>query len=400
MLAVLTSTASLAAVLALNPAIASAKPEKAVCGHAADDSARCLAHVVTDSKGNPATSPAPAGYGPAQFHGAYGLPTTTSATQVIGIVDAYDDPTVTRDLNAYDSAYGLGSFPACATPTSAGPCFAKVNQNGIAGSYPSANSGWALEIALDVETAHQICQNCKVVLVEANSASGSNLDAAERTAYNLGATEISNSWGTSSEYSGEVSENATYFNHPNVAITVASGDNGYNRFGFPAASPNVIAVGGTTLNVTPSNGYAGETAWSGSGSGCSLYFGPQSWQTSLTTWSATGCSGRGVADVAADADPNTGAAVYDTTKYFGHTGWFQIGGTSLASPLIAAVYALAGNAGSTAYPASIPYANPGHLNDVTGGPSTGSCGGTSICTAGTGYDGPTGMGTPAGLGGF
>jgi subtilase family serine protease len=374
---------------------------------------RCFAHVVTRPNGTPATTVLPAGYGPAQFHGAYALPATIqgSTPQTIAIVDAYDDRNIRGDLTTYDSTFGIPDLPTCATPTSGGACFAKVNQNGVAGSYPSSNSGWDLEIALDVETAHQTCQSCKILLVEASSSSSANLDSAEDTAYRLGATEISNSWGTTSEYAGEVAENSAHFNHPGVAITVAAGDNGYNKFGFPAASPDVIDVGGTTLTVNNSNGnysWAGESTWSGSGSGCSAYFPAQNWQTSALNWTLTGCSSRGVADVAADADPNTGAAVYDSVKYYGQTGWFQVGGTSLASPLIAAVYALADNAATTAaypagttslYPAALPYGDPTALHDVTAGPTTGSCG-TTACTAGAGYDGPTGIGTPNTLAAF
>jgi subtilase family serine protease len=386
-------------------ALASSKP---VCpGPSAPGGARCFAHVLTDPHGNPSATTTPSGYGPAQFHGAYGLPSTypsTAPAQTIGIVDAYDDPTIRNDLSVYDSSFKIPDLPTCASPGSTGACFVKVNQNGVAGSYPSKNAGWALEIALDVETAHEICQNCKIALVEANSSQGSNLDAAEDEAYKLGATEISNSWGTSGEYSGEVAENSSHFNHPGVAITVASGDNGYGAFGFPAASANVIDAGGTKLGVTEqSNGtytWASETTWSGAGSGCSNYFSAQSWQTLLSDWPSTGCqSARGVADVAADADPNTGAAVYDTTKYQGLSGWYPVGGTSLASPLIAAVYALAGNAATRSYPASLPYSNSSSLHDVTTGPSTGSCA-TIMCNAATGYDGPTGVGTPNGLGAF
>jgi subtilase family serine protease len=408
-----TACATMIAVLVLAPpAGAAGRPERAVCpGPEPAGSARCFAHVITDSQGSPATSTAPAGYGPAQFHGAYALPVglpSGGAAQTIAIVDAYDDPSIRNDLTQYDSTYGIPDLPSCGT-TRTTSCFEKVNQAGSASPLPSKSAGWALEISLDVETAHEICQSCKVILVEASSSSTINLDAAEDTAYSLRATEISNSWGTSGEYSGEVSENSAHFNHPGVAITVASGDNGYGAFGFPAASPDVIAAGGTTLNVTQQSGggysYGSEAAWSGSGSGCSLYFSTQSWQTSLSNWSSTGCGAhRGVADVAADADPNTGAAVYDTTRYSGRRGWFQVGGTSLASPLIAGVYALADNASSatidpSGYPASIPYAHRSSLHDVTTGPSTGNCG-TSICTAGTGYDGPTGVGTPSGLGGF
>jgi subtilase family serine protease len=386
-------------------ALASSKP---VCpGPVVAGSVRCFAHVLTDTGGNPRATGGPRGYGPLQFHGAYGLPSTypsTAPAQTIAIVDAYDDPTIRNDLSVYDSTFKIPDLPTCASPSSAGACFIKVNQNGVAASYPAKNAGWALEISLDVETAHEICQNCKIVLVEANSSRGGDLDAAEDAAYKLGATEISNSWGTTGEYSGEVSENSSHFNHPGVAITVASGDNGYGAFGFPAASPNVIDAGGTILTVTKQSdgtySWAGETTWSGTGSGCGKYFSAQSWQTLVADWPSTGCQGaRGVADVAADADPNTGAAVYDTTRYQGLSGWYPVGGTSLASPLIAAVYALAGNAASQSYPASLPYSNSTSLHDVTSGQSTGNCG-TIMCNAAAGYDGPTGVGTPNGLDAF
>jgi subtilase family serine protease len=376
-----------------------ARPDKAVCpGPAAEGFARCHAHVIVDAKGLPATTPTPPGYGPAQFHGAYGLATAPPATapaQTIAIVDAYDDPTIRNDLSVYDRTYGIPDLPTC-TSAATKSCFQKVNQGGASSPLPAANAGWSLEIALDVETAHEICQTCKVVLVEASSSSGANLDTAEDTAAKMGATEISNSWGTEAEYSGEVSED-THFNHPGIAITVASGDSGYNHFGFPAASPYVVDAGGTTLNVTSSAGgytWASEQTWSGSGSGCSIYLRADSWQEAAAGWSLTGCAqARGAADVSADANPNTGAAVYDTTRYQGRLGWFQVGGTSLASPLIAAVYALAGNAASVEYPASLPYANPAGLHDVTTGPSTGTCS-TTACKPASGYDGPTGLGSP------
>jgi subtilase family serine protease len=399
---------SLLLVLVLAPgAFGASQHERAVCpGPAAAGDARCLAHVALDAHGTVTTAIAPpAGwYGPGQFHGAYELPASTASAQTIAIVDAYDDPTVRSDLTEYDRAYAISNLESCKS-SSEGGCFLKVNQRGEAKNYPKANSGWALEIALDVETAHEICQNCKVVLVEASSSSTTNLDAAEETAVRLGASEISNSWGTESEYSGEVSENI-HFNHPGIAITVASGDKGYAHFGYPAASPDVIDAGGTTLKLTATaNAYgpyswAGESTWSGSGSGCSLYFKAQEWQANALNWTLTGCSAsRGVADVAADANPETGAAVYDTTRYYGSSGWFHVGGTSLASPLIAGVYALAGNAAGVEYPGSIPYGHAGSLHDVTEGAATGGCS-TTACAAGTGYDGPSGLGTPAGLGGF
>ncbi|HXV05350.1 MAG TPA: S53 family peptidase [Solirubrobacterales bacterium] len=380
------------------------KPQRPVCpGPVALGAARCHAHVVTNSKGAPQTSTLPKGYGPKQFHGAYSLPATSasSAGQTVAIVDAYNDPNIASDLKKYDETFGLPTFPTCNATVTAS-CFAKVNQSGSAsGPFPTTNSGWALEIALDVEVAHATCQNCKVLLVEANSSSLTNLEAAVNTAANLGATEISNSYG-GSEFSGETLEaNAAAYDKPGIAVTVSSGDNGYGSFGFPAASPYVVAVGGTTLNLNADNSYSSETVWNGTGSGCSNYVAAPEWQTSLTAWGETGCgTKRGVADVAADADPNTGAAVYDSVKYQGRSGWFQVGGTSLSSPLVAGVYALAGGVSSEVPAAQGLYVQLGsaNLHDVTNG-SDGTCS-TIMCKAGTGYDGPTGVGTPNGLAGF
>ncbi len=366
---------------------------RAVCPAPDAGAARCLALVVTDRRGNPLATTSPTGYGPAQFHGAYKLPTTASGNQTVAIVDAFDDPTAKSDLNVYNSTYGLPFFPNCGGSVTTA-CFQKVNQNGNASPLPRKNAGWALEIALDVETAHQICQNCKILLVEAKSNSFSNLATAVNKAVQLGANVVSNSYGggeTSSTIGGA-------YNHPGVAITASSGDGGYG-VESPASFNTVVAVGGTTLNLGTNNTYGSERVWSGAGSGCSAYFAARSWQTSTSTWAQTGCgSKRGVADVSADADPNTGASVYDTTSYQGQSGWFRVGGTSLSAPLIGAVYALAGNAGTAMYPASIPYAHTSSLHDVTTG-SNGNCG-TTMCKGAAGYDGPTGVGTPNGTGGF
>ena len=361
-------------------------PNRFVCASAGHDATACHARVITDSAGKPLASTGPVGYGPAQFQTAYSLPfSTAGAGQTIGIVDAYNDPTAESDLATYSSTFGL---PAC---TTANGCFKKVNQTGGT-SYPSSNGGWALEISLDVQVAHAACPNCKILLVEASSNSFANLLAAEDYATSH-ATVVSNSWG-GSESSSETGYDS-HFNKP-VPITVSSGDNGYG-VEYPASSPYVTAVGGTTLKVASNNTRSSETAWSGAGSGCSAYEPQPSWQHD------TGCTRRTVADVSADADPNTGAAVYDSTRYCTFlffnctTGWYQVGGTSLAAPLVASVYALAGNSGSTTY-GSFPYAHTGSLLDVLSG-SNGSCG-SYLCTAGLGYDGPTGLGTPNGTDGF
>lgn len=385
-------TAGVVASLGVMAAPALAAPQQPVCpGPAAPGNAHCHARVVTNGKGLPQVTSAPAGLGPAQFRGAYSLPSAAPVPQTIAIVDAYDHPNIASDLNTYSTQFGL---PLC---NSANPCFRKVNQSGAASPLPKSNSGWALEIALDVEVAHAICPNCKILLVEANSNSLSDLAAAVKTAAKLGATEISNSYG-GSEFSTELSAAyAAPYNQPGVAVTVSSGDNGYGSFGFPAALSSVITVGGTTLTLGAGNTYGSESVWSGAGSGCSSYVSAPSWQSFLGA-----CAGkRGTADVAAVANPNTGAAVYNSVKYQGRSGWLQIGGTSLSAPLIAGVYALAGGLPAGTTGASGLYGHLGDgtlLRDVTSG-SNGSCS-TFMCKGAAGYDGPTGVGTPRGVGAF
>jgi subtilase family serine protease len=385
--------------------------------------AHCDAYVFTNTQKKPFARPQIAGpvagsYGPAQFHVGYNLPCSVGGTnmqticskpstfgkQTIAIVDAYNAPTIQADLNTYDSYYGV---PAC---TISNGCFTIANENGKSSPLPMTDTGWALEISLDVETAHEICQTCKILLVEASSASLLDLGTAVNAAVKLGATEISNSYG-GSDFSSETSYDR-YYTHPGVAVTASSGDSGYlDGYGveYPAASPYVIAVGGTTLNLNSNNTYLGESVWgdggsdsAGAGSGCSSYEKVNPWQASVTDWSQTQCgSHRGVADVSADADPYTGAAIYDSTSYSGQSGWFLVGGTSLASPLIAGVFALAGGTASYTNAQQAPYVkfNSFNAHDVVSG-SNGYCGGTIECRAATGYDGPTGLGTPNGSGGF
>ncbi len=371
----------LAAYLCLSVS-AFGRPSARVCADPIDQTVECDARVILDSQDVPASGFTPQGLSPAAFHGAYNLPAFSANPQKIAIVDAYDDPNIASDLAVYDNQFG--------TPCNAPCSFTKLNQKGFEHSYPRADPGWALEIALDVETAHQICQNCQIILVEAKTAKLADIADAVKTAVNAGATVISNSYGTA-EFTGS---DAAY-NYPGVAITVSSGDSGYAT-SYPASSPHVTAVGGTTLTLGAGNTYGSERAWSRAGSGCSSFFAAQSWQTQLTT----GCgASRAVSDVSADADPNTGAAIYDSVPYQGRSGWFQVGGTSLSAPLIAGVYGLAGDFSDNDVPAQMAYANPSALHDVTTG-SNGTCAGSVICSAALGYDGPTGLGSPNGLGAF
>jgi hypothetical protein len=324
------------------------------------------------------------GYGPSDLASAYNIPTTLGAGKTVAIVDAYDDPSAESDLAVYRSQFGL---PPC---TTANGCFKKVNQNGATSPLPLANRGWASEIMLDIEMVSAVCPNCHILLVEASSASLTNLGIAVNTAVAQGAVAVSNSYGAS-ESSSNPSASTSYYRHPGVAITVSSGDSGYG-VEFPASSPYVTSVGGTTLTRAGNARGWSESVWStsateGAGSGCSAYESKPSFQTD------TGCSRRTVADVSAVADPATGVAVYD--KY-GSNGWTVFGGTSVASPIVASMYALANAPAPTAFPNEYPYANPGALYDVTAG-ATASCSPAYLCAAQTGYDGPTGLGTPNGV---
>jgi subtilase family serine protease len=363
-----------------------------VCGPAIPGDARCHAKVIVYGTAVQPFASSPSGYNPVDLWSAYKLPTGTALTwswnrQTVAIVDAYDDPNADADLGVYRNQFGL---PPC---TTANTCFTKVNQSGVQGSYPRANGGWAEEISLDLDMVSAICANCKILLVEASSASFTNLGTAVNTAATLGANAISNSYGGSESSSDTTTYDTKYFNHPGIAITVSSGDGGYG-VEYPAASQYVTAVGGTTLTKASNTRGWTEAAWSGAGSGCSKYDPQPSWQTTLNL---SGCSNRIVADVSAVADPNTGVSVYDSYSYRGLSGWLVFGGTSVSSPIIASVYALAGNASSVTY-GSFPYGHTSSLFDVTSG-SNGTCG-TYLCNAVGGYDGPTGLGTPNGTGGF
>ncbi|HEY2437873.1 MAG TPA: hypothetical protein VGH93_11880, partial [Solirubrobacteraceae bacterium] len=337
---------------------------------------------------------------PSQIQSAYKLSGLASGGKTVAVVDAYNDPKAASDLTAYRKAYGL---PPC---TVANGCFKQVNQNGATSPLPGGNYGWAEEESLDLDAVSAACPDCHILLVEASSATTANLNSAEDTAARTaGVASISNSWG-GSEAASEVSDDA-HFNHPGVAITASAGDSGYGT-SWPAVSPYVTAVGGTTLTQAVNSRGWSESVWSGSGSGCSAFEPKPSWQLD------GGCPRRTSNDVAADADPNSGLGVYDTYSSCGSSGlcdlliglglaqgldgWAQVGGTSLSSPLIASVYALAGNASSVVY-GSYSYSHAASLFDVTSG-SDGKCAPAYLCQAGPQYDGPTGNGTPNGTAGF
>ncbi|MFI7297039.1 putative Ig domain-containing protein [Streptomyces sp. NPDC050121] len=365
-------------------------PTTRLCATAAPGHASCFAQRRTDIKQKLASAlaaAAPSGLSPANLHSAYNLPSTGGSGLTVAVVDAYNDPNAASDLATYRSTYGLS---AC---TKANGCFKQVGQTGSTTSLPSNDTGWAGEEALDIDMVSAVCPNCNIVLVEASSANDSDLGIAENEAVALGAKVVSNSWG-GAESSSQTSEDTQYFKHPGVAITVSSGDSAYGAE-YPATSQYVTAVGGTALSTSSNSRGWTESVWKtssteGTGSGCSAYDAKPSWQTD------TGCSKRMEADVSAVADPATGVAVYDT---YGGSGWAVYGGTSASAPIIAGVYALAGTPGAGDYPAKYPYSHTSSLYDVTSG-NNGSCSTSYFCTAGAGYDGPTGWGTPNGTAAF
>jgi subtilase family serine protease len=346
---------------------------------------RCHSEIVTDPQGNALLTPnapgvTPSGFSPAQLQTAYTVdPAHGKATSIIAIVDAYGYARAEADLAVYRAKFGL---PACTTDNG---CFAKYNQDGEAGNYPKDNVGWSQETALDLDMASAMCPKCKIILVQAKTPSLTNLAAAVNTAANLGAVVISNSYG--GDETGTTSFEPAY-NHAGIAVTVSTGDNGYG-VSFPATSPHVVAVGGTSLVL----GVGGrvETAWDGAGSGCSKVYAKPAYQTDK------GCKKRMVADVSAVADPNTGVAVYAPTSKTS-SSWAVFGGTSASAPIIAGIYA---NQGTKKKSAKTLYANSDQLYDVTLG-ANGTCGTANayFCKAGTGYDGPTGLGSPNGTGPF
>lgn len=324
------------------------------------------------------------GWTPADLEAAYNLPPSSKGSgQIVAIVDAYDNPNAASDLALYRSYFGL---PAAN--------FAKYNQDGQQGNYPQGNQSWGLEIDLDVEMVSASCPNCTIYLVEANSNSASDLGTAAAEAVTLGAHIVSNS------YSGYGDQQSNY-DTPGVTYLASAGDYGYSLY-QPATFDSVVSVGGTLLSKgggtrgwteivwnIPKDGYA-------TGGGCSsLDEKKPSWQHN------PGCKYRTGNDVAAVA--------WDVAEYdsYGYPGWYEVGGTSVASPLLAGVFALAGNAtsqnGGEAFWKMSTQERKKDLFEITKG-KDGTCIPKYLCTAGTGefgeYSGPVGWGTPNGIGAF
>ncbi|QUQ72188.1 S53 family peptidase [Kutzneria sp. CA-103260] len=349
-----------------------------VCATAERGHARCLA-LATPAKWQPSAGKLPDGLGPKDLQAAYNLP-ATAKNGTVAIVDAGGDKTAEADLAVYRKTYGL---PAC---TTANGCLTILNQSGKTSPLPPVNpdDDWTDEISLDLDMVSATCPACHIVLVEADSSATEDLSKAETVATASGAVAVSNSFGGDEDTTSMA--HAKDFSKAGVAITASTGDHGFIEASWPASLSTVIAVGGTSLaKASNARGWT-ETAWSGAGSGCSGYVAKPSWQKDQD------CPMRTIADISAVADPATGPAVYASGD------WGVAGGTSASSPIIAAMVALAGNAAKLPT-AQYIYQHATALNDVTSGSNKHwDCGGDYLCTAGKGYDGPTGLGTPNGLG--
>jgi subtilase family serine protease len=347
------------------------------------------------------SSTSPTGLPPSAIASVYNLsglsPSSgAGAGQIIAIVDAFHDPHALSDLNTFNAQYGYAQLSTCTSLSQSGPCFEQVDPQGT----PKVNAGWVLEESLDIEWARAEAPGAKIVLVEAATNSFSNLFGAVVAANNLGATEVSMSWG-GGEFSSETSSDSDMA-HSGTFYTVSSGDSGHGAQ-YPAASPNVIAVGGTTLNGCSGTSchFTSETAWSGSGGGASAVEPIPGYQTSYTgpvsgasTISALTGGARGIPDVSFDANPSSGVSIFDSTRDQGQSGWFTVGGTSVGAPNWAGILAAGRAAGSTALQGDSAIYSGGfttNLRDITSG-TNGSCG--TDCTAGTGYDLVTGLGSP------
>lgn len=374
-------TAVCAAAIALAPAAAAAPGPRAACPEAGPGVLRCLTTFTPGA--TRALADGPVGWGADDLASAYRLPTSTGPDTVVGISIAYDAPNLEADLATYRAQYGL---PPC---TTANGCFRKVNQQGAATPLPAADFGWAIESTLDVSMVSAACPSCRIVVVEGNSPGFADLAETEDTAVRLGAKVVSNSYGA--REGGAPLAFASHYRHPGVTVVASSGDAGFTSASYPAALATTVAVGGTSLARDPDSarGWA-EQAWSYGGSGCSAYIAKPKWQKD------THCGKRTVADVSAVADS---VAIHNTDA----GGWLPVNGTSASAPFVAGLYGRSGRAG-VAQPADL-YARASKFVDITAGtndPVGGGtkCGGDYLCVAAPGYDAPTGVGVPNGLGGF
>jgi subtilase family serine protease len=390
------ATAGTVPVAAMRPACPAARPGQLRCLtlYAPQIAVnRAIAEKAAGQRVRPGST-TPRGWGARAIESAYKLPLTKGNGQTIGIVDAFSTPHLASDLGVYRKQYGL---PPC---TAASGCLRIVNQRGKASPLPRPDPlGWGVEETLDVSMVSAACPLCKIVIVESRTPSFANLALAELTAVRLGAKVVSNSYDA--RESGFSQAFAKAYNQPGHVIVASSGDFGYTAALFPANLASVTAAAGTRLSrASNARGWT-ESVWNSglgaSGSGCSAYVPKPAWQHDPH------CPGRTVGDVAAVA---TNIPIYDSSisKRLGGP-WLTVSGTSASSPLIAAVYGLAGNA--TTIKPGFEYAHASSLFDITKGNNDWfnhahgrSCGFDYLCVAGKGYDAPTGLGTPDGAGAF
>ena len=381
--------------------------ERYACAAAPVGHAMCMAIIrMTAGMGFAALagSPrAPLALTPRDLRGAYKLTKASPNNgkgRLVAIVDAFNDPHAAADLKVYRSHFHL---PPCTTSNG---CLHILNQKGKSSPLPRANRGWAVEESLDLDMVSAICPRCHITLIEATNSSDRNLAIAENRAIARGAKYVSNSWGNA-EFKTE-NKFSPFFDHPGHAIVFASGDLGYGST-WPAGLQFVTSVGGTSLHHASNGRGWTESVWGertgdkrlgGTASGCTKFLAKPSWQRVDVNFTGA-CTDRTQNDVSADADPKTGVIIFDTFTPFGvPPGPLVVGGTSAATPIVTGIYALAGSPVRNTYPAEYVYLKKRHLFDVTSGLNGICTGRTYLCHGITGYDGPTGLGTPNGTGAF
>lgn len=351
-------------------------PVRVCSAHPAPGFAACMSLAMAGPNGKIVRSAKPlAAFTPSDIQAAYNLTGLKSGGRTVAIVDAFGYPTLESDLAYFRNFYGLSKC------TTGNGCLTILDQRG-GHSTPPTDPNWDLEQALDLDMVSSACPDCKILIVQSDSNSFKNLSAAENTAAaQKGVVAISNSYG------GGDGANRGAYSHKGIAITASTGDSGYQGGSAPASFTHVVAVGGTAVTKDGSKRGYSETAWSGAGSGCSTKNKAPKFQIGVTSCGKFD----GMADVSGAAAPAAGGLnIYYNGRFI------QVGGTSESSPLVASVFGLSGKV--TGWPGKFLYKNPGDLYDVTSG-SNGSCG-APLCQAGPGWDGPTGLGTPNGIGAF
>jgi hypothetical protein len=333
---------------------------------------------------------------PGELHSAYALPDRGAPDQTIAVVSAFDDPSAAADLAAFDSHFDL---PSCTTSDG---CLRVINEEAQSLPLPApalSGSQWITESVLGIDTAHAVCQSCHIVLVEADGADPVDFSRAVAAGGAVGATVVVTTFIIAEDQS--VDDLAPWFSNPRTAIVSAAGDpepgaqyGWIGQLNWPSSLPSVLSAGGTTLSLTTGGGYGGETAWTGTVSGCSKYDAAPAWQAKIAQ---ADCGGeRAGNDVSAVANP--GLIVHISNAGPAGGPWYTAQGTSLAAPVLGGVIGLAGSMGSQEAPTLYARArsDPGAFHDILSGTDAVGCG-SVLCQAGPGWDGPTGLGTPDGL---